>query len=177
MKIKANKLNYKKLASKSEYWNAIEEWVRADIEIEHQCKFCNNIKRIKPKYVLHNRNGKGTNCISCAKKKYLESEYKDYIKELSENNNDVLPLEPIKGRDYKSLHLCSCGNSWEIKPYDVLRGIHCYECSGGLHTDRFYLGKKTILYYIKIGGLWKIGVTLFRGDLLSSLKRRFSSEK
>lgn len=175
MKIKTNKNNYAELASKSEYWYAIEEWVRADIAIKHQCKTCGIIEEIKPKNVLHNRKGKGTNCKVCAKIKYLKEEHKNYLIELA--NIDIVPLEPIKGRDSKSLHKCTCGNKWGVKPYDVLRGIKCYECSGGFHTDRFYLGKETILYYIKIGNLWKIGVTLYRGDIDKSLKRRFGVEE
>lgn len=165
---------YSEKCLQSEYWEVIGDYISYTTPIKHKCRFCGDIKNISPKATA--RNGKGVSCKICAKKKYLELENLNYLEELDIKNIDVSPLEPIKGRDSKSLHLCSCGNKWEIKPYDVLRGIHCYECSGGLHTDRFYLGKETILYYVEISGLWKIGITLFRGDIESSLKRRFNTE-
>jgi len=167
---------YKEKCKRSEYWEALESYISFGTAIKHRCRFCGNTENISPKAITTYRKGKGINCRICSKRKHLKAEHLIYLKEIKERSIDVVPLECMLGRDLKSLHLCSCGEEWKIKPYDVLRGIHCYECSGGFHTAKFYMGKKTILYYIKIAGLWKIGVTLFRGDVISSLKRRFGAD-
>ena len=166
---------YSEKCLKSEYWEALDQYVSFIEPIKHRCRYCNETKYFTPKALSNSRDKLGPSCVKCAKKKYLEKEHNNYISELEERKIDIYPIEIIRGRDSKSPHKCTCGNEWDIKPYDVLRGIHCYECSGGLHTDRFYKNKKTILYYVKINNLWKIGITIYRESVIKSINRRFGA--
>ena len=45
-----------------------------------------------------------------------------------------------------------------------------------LRGVNFYKDKPTVLYYIKIDDLYKVGVTLFKEDVISSLKKRFGKD-
>lgn len=59
----------------------------------------------------------------------------EYVKELSEKNPDIIPLEKYQGNIVEILHRhIPCGYEWKVPPKRLLRGNGCPKCSG-------YLGK------------------------------------
>ena len=100
--------------------------------------------------------------------------HQDYINKLNIRAIKVIPIEPYINDYTKILHKCTCGNEWLTQPHSVLQGNKC-GCAKrySLRGEAYYKDKETILYYIKIDNLYKIGVTLFKDDMETSLKKRF----
>lgn len=132
----------------------LEEYTKSKIKIFHKCT-CGNEWKVQPSSILR---GLKCGCNNIGKIKLTDEEY---IKKLISKKIKVRPLEKYQGLEKKIDHLCECGNEWLIQPRMVIRGRKCGCGHSGRHDEKFYKGKKTILYYIKVNELYKVGVTLF----------------
>jgi len=142
----------------------LEKYITSKKRILHRCT-CGNAWLVKPRGVL-----KGNTCGHDRVKNNEE-----YLASLKDNSIKVIPLERYINMKTKISHKCVCGNEWEVTPRGVLSGNKCgCRRSYSLRGEAYYKDKETVLYYIKIDNLYKIGVTLFKTDIESSLKKRFS---
>lgn len=69
--------------------------------------------------------------------------------------------------------ICKKHGPFNMCPHDLMRGRGCQECgreASAWHRTT-YQDKKTILYYIKVDNLYKVGITR------QSVKRRYKSEQ
>ena len=86
----------------------------------------------------------------------------DYIKILENKGIKTRPVEQYNGMNNKILHKCECGNKWIIAPRSIVsRNYHC-GCRKLLQEEEIYKDKPTVLYYIKIGELYKIGLAMMQ---------------
>lgn len=128
----------------------IEEYNGTNNKILHRCT-CGNKWNVSPSNVL---NFKKCGCDVGKCKNY------DYIKKLNEKKITVRPLDNYKGSNKKILHKCICGNIWNVRPMTVIKGGTCGCNIRQYHNDSVYKDRKTILYYVKINDIYKIGVIL-----------------
>lgn len=112
----------------------------------HKC-ICETEWMIEPESVLA-----GVKCTKC--------KIVNYKRDLKKLGIDVEPLEDyIPGE--KSLHLCTCGEEFYQYPSKIKQGVHC-GCKKNIPYSKRFNGRKTILYYIKVNDLYKIGITKFK---------------
>jgi len=144
----------------------LEKYYAMDTKIKHKC-ICGNIWDIEPSEIL-----KGRTC-GC-NKKYSHTKYLELLKK---KNIKVLPLEEYNGSEKNIKHKCICGNIWTVSPSNVLVGQHC-GCKKIGHNIETYRNKKTILYYIKVDNMWKIGLSIFTRKTIEEniLKKRFGKD-
>ena len=90
-----------------------------------------------------------------------------YEQTLMTKEIDYYPLEPYITAHTKIKHSCYSGHVWEVEPANILSGFGCPQCA----YHGFDLDKPAILYYIKIGDYYKIGITN------RSVLDRFSQDK
>jgi len=127
----------------------LEDYIDIKTKILHECKKCKDKILIEPKRNKINRCKK---CVSIEKReKYLSDIKKLKIELLDDFNED---------RTIKLKHKCFCGNIWITSRESVLKGSGC-GCRKLLMQEELYLNRKTILYYIKIDNIYKIGIVLF----------------
>jgi len=144
----------------------LEEYINAYTKILHKCT-CGNEWNVSPIGVIQ---GHRCGCISNS----IKDTHEVYLKKLSKKNIVIYPIEEYRGSDVKILHKCTCGNIWKVLPLTVLKNNTKCGCDFiNLWNEEFYKNKETILYYIKIKGLYKIGVTLYKDSIEKSLKKRF----
>ena len=79
-------------------------------------------------------------------------------------------MEKYQGDRTKIKHKCICGEIFEARPNNILSGSKCGCQHKNNWTRDFYKDKKTLLYLLKIKGLYKIGITT------QKLNRRYSDE-
>jgi len=72
--------------------------------------------------------------------------HEEYVQDLKDKRIKVFPLESYKGSDIKIKHKCQCGNTWDVKPNHVLRGVLCWDCKKKFYTNSF---KKTHEDYVQ----------------------------
>ncbi len=149
----------------------IDEYINNYTKITHKC-VCGNKWEVRPNNVLF-----GHKC-GCTRGITKTSSHQQYLNKLKKKDIEVYPLEDYISNKTKILHKCVCGNEWEAVPIGVLNGNKC-GCAKrlNLRDEAFYKNKPTVLYYIQINNLYKIGVTLFKDDINKSLKKRFSTSK
>jgi len=160
----------KKLIDKNIEVKPIEEYINIKTKILHKCT-CGNEWEITPNNVL---SGQKCGCIIGPKNNTNEW----YLKKLKEKGIKVIPLETYINIRTKILHKCICNSEWEVSPLSIINGNKC-GCAKrlNLRDKEFYKNKETVLYYIKIKGLYKIGVTLYKNSIEESLKKRFFKQK
>ena len=156
----------------------IDSFINKSTKINHECADCKQIWHTSPKALLKSRYGVCPSCSKLRQNKASTKTNKEYIKQLNKLDNGVTAIEKY---DHKNnfLHKCSCGNIWKSSAGNILRGHKCtnWRNSGQYWNGDFYKNKKTILYYIKVGNLFKIGVTLFKESIEKSIfKIRFASD-
>lgn len=102
----------------------------------------------------------------------------EYILRLEKKNIDIIPIDVYKGRNTKILHRCICGNTWNVTPHAVLSGNKCGCKKFGQHKDvRYYRYKATILYYVKINNIYKIGLVTRRLNTVDEdIARKFGKD-
>ena len=127
----------------------IEKYTKMGTKIKHRCT-CGNTWDIEPQEVL-----KGTKC-GCNKK----TSHEKYLELLKEKNIKIKPLEKYKKYAEPIKHQCTCGSVWNVSPSRVVEGQHC-GCKRTGHNIETYKNKKTILYYVNVNNMWKIGLSLF----------------
>jgi len=147
----------------------LELYIKNTHKIKHKC-VCGNTWDVTPKMVK-----KGHQC-GCKVTKPRDTQEK-YLNKLKNKNIKVEPIEDYISDKVKIKHRCICGNIWDVKPNAVKNGALC-GCTKLKHDFLFYKNKKTILYYIKVNNLYKIGITLYRnkGIEYSIFNRRFGSD-
>ena len=162
----SNEQYIKLLADKNIKVIPLEKYYTMETKIKHKCT-CGNIWDISPSEVL-----KGRTC-GC-NKMYSHEKYLELLKE---KNIKVFPLEEYKGAGKKIKHKCTCGNIWDISPVNVLAG-QCCGCKKIGHNIETYKNKKTILYYVNVNNMWKIGLSLFTRQTIEEniLKKRFGKD-
>jgi len=144
------------LASKNIKVLPMENYNGAGIKIKHKC-ICGNIWEISPSTVK-----RGVTCCKKAKQtKKLDN--KSYQIKLNKKNIKVIPLDNYINYHTKIKHKCICGNIWNVSPASVLAGSYC-GCKSEINIIEKYSGKPTILYYIKVDNLYKIGLRLIRNN-------------
>ncbi len=154
----------------------LEEYSGMHTKILHRCQ-CGNEWKVVP---LTIRNG--GECQQCKKQKNSSAQpipHSAYVKRIE--HLDVEVIGKYKNSITKIEHRCNCGESFLQTPSKIIHSeqIRCKKChrrSEGFHGREFYRNKKTWLYYLKIGELYKIGVTIDRGGYKSSIKERYQRE-
>lgn len=154
------------LKSKKIKVKPLEKFINKSTKINHKC-VCGNIWKIVPKNIL-----KGQSC-GC---KFATNE--QHKKELLNNNIKVELLGDYSYKHIPTEYLCTCGNKFTSKPSQVLKGYKCgCRRNYSLRDLNFYTDKKTILYYIKVNNLYKIGITLYDKNIEYSIyKKRFGRD-
>lgn len=149
----------------------IENYKSADIKIKHKC-ICGNIRNISPSQLYRT----GDKCKKCMNDTKLLTE--NYINKLKEKSITIKLIGEYKGLHTKTEHLCDCGNIWEVKPSSILHKntkCGCVKKNNKTKLDRnFYKDKPTVLYYIRLNEVYKIGITLFNKGIEQSINRRYS---
>ena len=143
----------------------IGEYINLRTETLHQCE-CSNIWNVRPSNVLQ---GKRCGCK-------LKPNCKRYLEKLSKTTNVKL-IGEYTGSKNKTLHQCECGNEWLAEPRNILSGKRC-GCRKLLHEEELYKDKPTVLYYIKIGELYKIGIAMMQKskDEISAVEARYNKD-
>ena len=91
----------------------------------------------------------------------------EYEERLMQKEIDCYPVEEYKGSATKILHSCINGHQWSATPSNILSGYGCPSCSStGFKSD-----KPAVLYYVKLGDYYKIGVTN------RTVRARFAQDK
>jgi hypothetical protein len=161
----------KKLKIKGIKTIPIEKYLGAKIKIKHKC-VCGNIRNISPEQL----NRTGDKCKNCMNDNKLLT--KNYINNLKRKGITIKLMGEYKGLHTKTEHLCDCGNIWKVEPSSILHKntkCGCIKKSNKIKIDRkFYKDKPTVLYYIKLNNIYKIGITLFNKSIEQSINRRYS---
>ena len=144
----------------------LEPYIKNTVKILHKC-ICGNEWKVSPNSVLNNS--------TCGCLRRFSNE--QYIKLLADKNIKVIPLEKYYTMETKIKHKCTCGNIWDISPVNVLAG-QCCGCKKIGHNIETYKNKKTILYYVNVNNMWKIGLSLFTRQTIEEniLKKRFGKD-
>lgn len=136
----------------------LEEYKGAHVKILHEC-INEHQWLVEPNSIL-----KGSGCPKCASNRKFTTE--EYIQKLKEKGIKYLPIEPYITSLTSILHKCEKGHTWKVKPCHVLNHSGCNKCS----YSTFDPNSPAILYYIKIGNYYKIGITK------RSIRARFSKD-
>ena len=64
----------------------------------------------------------------------------------------------------KILHKCDCQREWMVTPNNVLKGKKC-GCVGSGNSEKKYKNRRTILYYLKVDSIYKIGLTIWETNM------------
>lgn len=109
----------------------------------HRCNVCSTEWPASPTNIL-----RGGGCPHCARRKTIET----YEAELLARGSELRPIEPYVDSSTKILHRCyKEGHEYRTSPHKVLERLTCSQCR--LHA------RPHILYYIRIAGYYKVGVT------------------
>lgn len=148
----------KELLVKEINYVPLEEYISAVTPILHEC-FFEHSWRVRPNDILS-----GQGCPICA------GTYKRTLNEYKQNliskNIYYEPIGTYINNKTPIKHRCSEGHEWLATPNNILAGNKCPKCS----NYGFDNNSPAILYYIKIGNYYKIGITN------KSVKERFYGE-
>ena len=104
----------------SEYKNT-----KTKIRVRHTPETCQHEWEAMPNKLL---NGQG--CPIC--RLGTQRTHESYLAELKENGIIYEPQAEFAGVDTKIPHLCpTCGNPWDVSPYNILHGYGCPICKAG----------------------------------------------
>ena len=131
----------------------LEQYINTNTPILHEC-INGHAWKVVPRSILS-----GQGCPKCNGGVRMSNE--EYI-----NKSPFKVMEPYVNSHTPILHECTYGHKWKASPNNILRGRRCPFCS----KSGFKLDKPAILYYIKIGEYYKIGVTN------RSVKQRFEDD-
>lgn len=127
-KFKTDETFRKEIADKFPSIEVLSEYKSANENVTFRCKIHDYVFSKKPIYLQHSACG----CNKCAedRKKVgkLKSDW-DFAKELAEKNTTVEKVGVYTGADNKLTVKCKiCGNIWNARPADLLRGHGCGKC-------------------------------------------------
>ena len=154
----------------------LEEYITMHHKMLCLCP-CGNTWKVSTQSIRNS--GPNSVCYSCARKRLHRKTHDEYLKELDEKSIDIKLLENYVTNNTKIKHLCTCNEEFLQSPTNIYRGSKCKKChkhSEGYHGKSYYKDKPTYLYYIKINELYKIGITIDRGEFLSSINTRFEKD-
>ncbi|RLC45867.1 MAG: hypothetical protein DRH57_07185 [Candidatus Cloacimonadota bacterium] len=152
-KIKLTTLDYKKELNQSQPYIILKsEYINRVTEVDLSCSVCNHTWSRLP-------NNKG--CPKCNGGITLtRDEVQDKLTELG---NGISIIGDYINDTTKTMFECCNGHPFETK-WSILRaGSSCPKCiqiNQLYHNYDFYKDKPTELYYVKIGTIYKIGVTI-----------------
>lgn len=102
----------------------IDRYIDARTNIQHKCLACEHIWSPAPTNVL-----RGHGCPQCAGNQ--KKSHEEYVSELKNINNLIIPIDMYKNADTKIKHKCLvCEYEWDIAPATILKGHGCPFCSG-----------------------------------------------
>lgn len=125
----------------------VDEYIGVTTPILHKCKIHNFEWLTTPASVLQ-----GCGCPKCLGEKIrnkLVKSHEQYMVELREVNQHIIPLEKYISANKPILHKCSLdGNQWLTSPYKALQGYGCPQCneSKGENQVRSWLKNHSIVY-------------------------------
>lgn len=131
-----------KLLEKELDFIPLEKYINSNTPILHECIEGHQWK-VVPRSILS-----GQGCPRCNGGIALTHE--EYTSRIN-----FKVLEPYINSHTLITHQCDKGHSWKASPNNILRGRGCPYCS----KHGFKLDIPAILYYIKIGEYYKVGVT------------------
>lgn len=109
-------------------YTIIGRYVNCKTKVQCRCNICKHEWSATPNNLL-----KGQGCIICSNKKSGDKRRKtneQFLLELSDITNTIIPLEKYKGALEKILVGCTeCGNQWYVEPHSLLQGKGCNVCS------------------------------------------------
>jgi uncharacterized protein with PIN domain len=112
----------------------LEPYVNSQTKIRVKHNKCGNVYEVQPRAFRS-----GTRCPYCyGKIKKTDAEFKKEVYDLV--GNEYIFLEPYQGTLTKlKVRHNKCGNTYEIRPVDFLRGIRCLHCHGNIRktNDQF----------------------------------------
>jgi len=136
----------------------LEEYKGANTKILHQC-INEHIWSVEPNSIL-----RGFGCPKCASNRKCSHE--EYLVKLRNKGIRYQPIELYINALTPILHKCNKGHEWKVKPSHVLNYSGCNKCT----YSTFDPDSPAILYYIKIGEYYKVGITK------RNIKARFSKD-
>ena len=93
----------------------LETYINMKTSILFKCKIDGNIWKNRPTNILE-----GAGCKKCYSKKRTKT-HENFLKELKENNENIIILDEYKGIYEKIKIKCSiCNNMWEETPANLL---------------------------------------------------------
>lgn len=163
----------KKLENKSIFVRPLEDYKGSSTKILHKCE-CGNEWEIRPNSVLS-----GVKC-KCSKTKQKDTN-KQYLIRLKNKKIKILPVEIYIGVYTPIEHKCVCGKIFIKEPHSILKGTTC-GCKAKnkrIYSVKTYKNRRTILYYVKVDNLYKIGLSIWENDLGAKeniLRKRFGKK-
>ncbi len=123
MKKKTHKKYIKEIENSN--FICIETYRFSSIPINHKCKKCNYIWKVKPQYILNN-----AKCPNCEQKKEFNLDNETYQKRLLSHKSNIINLEKYINMKTKILHKCNeCEFEWDVKPINILKSNICPNCT------------------------------------------------
>ncbi len=192
--------NYEQMCLSESAWVPLEKRVDSKTPIKHECLCCGDVQTFKPIkpssylkkcqgsigdgkselwYKHRNKNSpflneKRLQQIKKSKKKKSKHNFDTFLKEYS----SVERISKFKGAMSKCFFHCSiCNKTHERRCTDIRKSVTknntkgCRVCNFMNATPKSYYPVPTILYYIKVGSLYKIGITIH------DVKTRYKDEK
>ena len=131
----------------------VDRYVNAITPILHEC-WEGHTWMAKPSNILF----VGTRCPHCCGTKRKTSE--SYQLELDSKSIPIKLVDTYKNANRPAAHSCNkCGNTWNARPTDILRGKGCPACA----KTGFDKNKPALLYFVKFEYnnhlYYKVGIT------------------
>ena len=112
------------LAIKNPNIEAVEQYIGANIPINHLCKKHNIVWKARPTNIL-----RGHGCPVCAEN--IKKSHDQYVYEVSKINPFIEVVESYINARTPIVHRCKIdGHEWKVAPYVILRGDGCPKCAG-----------------------------------------------
>ena len=148
----------------------LEPYIRSTDKIKHRCECGKEYQQTPKRTLLNNKCG----CNTGGRQKPTTEEFN---KKLKDKGIKTKIIGEYKDIFVKTKCLCECGNEWLAEPRNILSGKRC-GCRKLLHEEELYKDKPTVLYYIKIGELYKIGIAMMQKskDEISAVEARYNKD-
>jgi hypothetical protein len=126
------------------------EYIKAKKAVLVECKKCHHQWKANPDHLMRG----GTGCPKCAGKcpEFVAKKFHEFM----ECHPSIVLHGKYMGWDKHVVLECKkCHHRWKANPNNLMRGKGCPNCAPyGFQPD-----KAGICYYVRIGNLYKIGVT------------------
>lgn len=133
----------------------MEEFKGVKSKLKHRCLICGSTWEATPSDLLYSCKYGCHKCALNGRALTRTRSHEDYVKELQNINQNIVPLEKYKGNNTKIKHRCLiCGFEWDVQPANLLCGHGCPRCSGKEHytTESFKEKLKEINPNIEVIG-------------------------